>query len=221
LNERELSAQEKEDIRRMRERSGVVVDEEDVDTERVTATVAAVGEGQRRPSWIWFIGNAHEGLNDPLTRTGEYPFISIPVHLLISSTVLRVEWAKAQARADRWDEEVVLLDEEMRRVLEYCHWKAAWWMEQVPLREGVSGPLAEGLRAYAVEQADMEERVIVSWTAKWAGARELAAPILIAANGSTATEPDQEMAPVPTPIPELDIDGEDEGYGAGDSDFEE
>jgi hypothetical protein len=33
---------------------------------------------------------------------------------------LRVEWAKAKARAARWEEEVVLLDEEMRRVIQFC-----------------------------------------------------------------------------------------------------
>jgi hypothetical protein len=72
LNEQELTAQEKEDIRRVRERAGVVVETEDADTERVLATVAAVGEGQRRPSWIWFTGSALESVNDPLTRAGEY-----------------------------------------------------------------------------------------------------------------------------------------------------
>jgi len=72
LNERELTEQEKEDIRWVRERIGVVVDEDDANTERAAATVAAVGEGQRRPSWIWFTGNVHEDMDDPLTRAGEY-----------------------------------------------------------------------------------------------------------------------------------------------------
>jgi hypothetical protein len=72
LNERELTAQEKEDIRRMRERVGVVAEADDANTERVAATAASVGEGQRRPSWIWFTGNVHEAIDDPLTRSGEY-----------------------------------------------------------------------------------------------------------------------------------------------------
>jgi len=33
------------------------------------------------------------------------------------------------AQADRWEEDVVLLDEEMRRVLKSCTWKADWWMK--------------------------------------------------------------------------------------------
>jgi hypothetical protein len=72
LNERELTVQEKEDICRLRERNGVVTGAEDINMERVVGRVAAVGEGQRRPSWIWFTGNVHEGLDDPLTRAGEY-----------------------------------------------------------------------------------------------------------------------------------------------------
>jgi hypothetical protein len=72
LNERELTAQEQEDIHHVRERAGVVVEAEDASMERVLATVAAIGEGQRRPSWIWFTGSALESVNDPLTRAGKY-----------------------------------------------------------------------------------------------------------------------------------------------------
>lgn len=77
LNERELTVKEKEDIRRVRERTGMVVDEDDANTERAAATVAAVGEGQRRPSWIWFTGDVHEDMDDPLTRAGEHNILFI------------------------------------------------------------------------------------------------------------------------------------------------
>lgn len=33
--------------------------------------------------------------------------------ILTQASALRVEWAKAKVRADRWEEEVVLLNEEM------------------------------------------------------------------------------------------------------------
>jgi hypothetical protein len=56
LNERVMTAQEKEDICRLRERASVVVEADDVGAERVVATVAAVGEGERKPSWIWSTG---------------------------------------------------------------------------------------------------------------------------------------------------------------------
>jgi hypothetical protein len=72
LNEREMTAQEKEDIRRVWEQSGVEVEADDVDAERAVATIAAVGEGQRRPSWIWSTGSWLEGTDDPMTRTGGF-----------------------------------------------------------------------------------------------------------------------------------------------------
>ncbi|KIM91411.1 hypothetical protein PILCRDRAFT_607 [Piloderma croceum F 1598] len=151
LNKRELTAQEKEDIRRVRERNGVILEADDINAERVLATVASVGEGHCRPSWIWYTGNVYEDMNDPLTRAA-----------------LRVEWAKAKARVDWWQEEVILLDEEMRQVLEYCKWKEDWWIKQVPCRGDVSARLTEGLHAYAEEQADLERRIHSSWTTKWA-----------------------------------------------------
>ena len=45
---------------------------------------------------------------------------------------MQVEWSKSKARAERWREEVILLSEEMRRVLVYFEWKARWWMIQGP-----------------------------------------------------------------------------------------
>ena len=71
LNEREMTAQEKDDIRRVQDKVGVV-GEDDVSPERVVTTAAAVGEGQRRPSWIWSSGNLQEGADDPITRAGAF-----------------------------------------------------------------------------------------------------------------------------------------------------
>ena len=130
-----------------------------------------------------------------------------------------MEWAKAKAHADRWEEEVILVDEEMRRVLEFCRWKTEWWLEQVPLREGLRPQLAEGLHAYAEEQADMERRICLSWTNKWSRARELAAPILQAALGAVPAVLGQD-AIAGSVMMEVDIEEEHDG-AAGDSDFEE
>lgn len=130
--------------------------------------------------------------------------------LLMEIVGLSSEWAKAKACADRWEEEVMLLDEEMRRVLEFCNWRAAWWTEQVSHRKDLPGPLTEGLQAYAVEQADMEQRIHAAWATKWRGARKLAQPLLEAiATG----KPVQEAVVGPT---DLEIH---ENYDS-DSDFE-
>jgi hypothetical protein len=136
--------------------------------------------------------------------------------VLTIPAALCVEWAKAKARADRWEEEVILLDEEMRRVLEFCRWKALWWTEQVPRRENLSAQLAEGLCAYAEEQANQEQRICMAWTTKWSSARALAHPILQAALGGSVAA--TQVAPILDPI-ELDI--EEDHCHADDSDFEE
>ena len=131
-----------------------------------------------------------------------------------------MEWAKAKARADRWEEEVVLLDEEMCRVLEFCQWKASWWAEQVPRREALPAPLTEGLKAYAAEQADMEHRISLSWTAKWTVARKLARPIIRAVLGEVPVVPAREATDsLDIDIIELALDEEDDN--ADESDFEE
>ncbi|KAJ7127920.1 hypothetical protein C8R44DRAFT_616252 [Mycena epipterygia] len=42
---------------------------------------------------------------------------------------LRLEWAKARAAAMRQEEQVDLVEEEMRRTLQFFEWRAAWWDE--------------------------------------------------------------------------------------------
>jgi len=59
---------------------------------------------------------------------------------------LHIEWAKSRARAQRWHEEVLLLKEEMRRVLVYFEYKVSWWVECSEAEGRESTPvLAEGL----------------------------------------------------------------------------
>jgi len=60
-------------------------------------------EGQFTPSWIW--------------RSGATAVSSDEVN-----EDMHVEWAQCVARADRWEEEVVLLQEEMRPVVQFLEW---------------------------------------------------------------------------------------------------
>ncbi|KAJ6475018.1 hypothetical protein C8R47DRAFT_986520 [Mycena vitilis] len=69
---------------------------------------------------------------------------------------LRVEWSNAKARKTRWEEEVNLLREEMRRVLRYLSWAASWWDERadVPVAwDEIAAPTQHGKAAYAAKQA--------------------------------------------------------------------
>ncbi|KAG1845839.1 hypothetical protein F4604DRAFT_1884248 [Suillus subluteus] len=66
----------------------------------------AAGEGRRQVSWIWMMDGVDcgdEGDDDGV----------------------RIEWCKTRARALRWSEEVELLREEMRRVLQFFAWQGA------------------------------------------------------------------------------------------------
>lgn len=56
----------------------------------------------------------------------------------------------------RWDEEVQLLQEEMRRVRAFLTWQASWWIEQEDLRRDTVNPVhQEGISAYARRQAHL------------------------------------------------------------------
>jgi hypothetical protein len=66
---------------------------------------------------------------------------------------MRVEWAQCVARADRWEEEVILLQEEMRRVVQFLEWRSRDWLAKVDSRIGTATPaVCSGLSAYANKQ---------------------------------------------------------------------
>lgn len=91
---------------------------------------------------------------------------------------LRVEWLKCRARAMRWTEEIKLVEEEMRRSLEFGRWLVRWWMQRSGLRTGITSHLREGLTAYGEEMAEMEHNRIISWELSWASIRERAKMVL-------------------------------------------
>ncbi|KAJ7617538.1 hypothetical protein DFH06DRAFT_1145211 [Mycena polygramma] len=68
---------------------------------------------------------------------------------------MRVEWCRAKARKVRWEEEVLLLREEMRRVLRYLDWEAETWRQRAIVREDESPELRHGLSAYALRHEAM------------------------------------------------------------------
>jgi hypothetical protein len=66
---------------------------------------------------------------------------------------VRVEWSKARARRDRWVEEVLVLREEMKRVLRFLHWVQEEWLRWADEQDEIDPQLAAGLKAYALRQA--------------------------------------------------------------------
>jgi hypothetical protein len=104
------------------------------------------GETRKTLSWIWLM----EG-------------VRIDESAADSDEILRSEWAKSHARAKRGIEEVHLLREEMRRALEFLEWRSKWWISRQTSREVACPELAEGLRAYAQEQSDIQRGLLDSW----------------------------------------------------------
>jgi hypothetical protein len=93
------------------------------DTLEGVAMAGALGEGRRTLSWIWFTVSDDE--NSPDMHEGEQTITSLGELVTDKALVnpaLRVEWAKSKVRASRWHEEVMLLEEEMRRAIVYSHW---------------------------------------------------------------------------------------------------
>ncbi|KAG2103746.1 uncharacterized protein F5147DRAFT_746673 [Suillus discolor] len=118
----------------------------------------ATGEGRHHVLWIWIMDGVDHG--DDGDDDG-----------------VRIEWCKSHARALQWLEEVELLREEMRRVLEFFTWQQAWWEEQGKACIGVCATDIEGLRAYAARQANIRCRLADHFCVLWAPFLSLEGPI--------------------------------------------
>ncbi|KAJ7197993.1 hypothetical protein GGX14DRAFT_374552 [Mycena pura] len=80
---------------------------------------------------------------------------------------VRVEWSKAKARKERWEEEVQLLREEMKRVLRFLRWRATWWEMRRGIRREVSARVRAGLEAYAARQAAGTRQIARRFKTAW------------------------------------------------------
>ena len=70
----------------------------------------------------------------------------------------------------------------MRRTIAYCKWRATWWDKRIDMRVGLSLSLQEGLRAYAVRQALIQEGRAIHLQKEW-----------------SASEPQAQNLPDPSP----------------------
>ncbi|EIM80065.1 uncharacterized protein STEHIDRAFT_68684, partial [Stereum hirsutum FP-91666 SS1] len=100
-------------------------------------------------------------------------------------TGVRVEWLKARARAQRWEEEVRLLRVEMERTLVTFSHMSTWWEGRTERTEALAGEnqdpevsveqeLKEGLLAYAGEHADMYLGLREAFEERWMVVRQAA-----------------------------------------------
>ncbi|KAG6836120.1 hypothetical protein H0H93_011192 [Arthromyces matolae] len=97
-------------------------------------------EGKRTVSWIWLQYPMERDDNDEDPRFNE---------------AVRIEWCRARARMLRWSEEVDLLQEEMRRILQFLKWESERWRQRGTIKMGGGKQEHEGRVAYAHSQAEM------------------------------------------------------------------
>jgi hypothetical protein len=74
----------------------------------------------------------------------------------------------------RWSEEVLLLQEEMRRVGEFLDWEAEAWHKRECLRSRLPEE-EEGIMAYAVRQAQLRRDLAANFRDRWKGVPKLLA----------------------------------------------
>ena len=108
------------------------------------------------PSWIWLVPRVSESSNVE-TNLGEEKF----------NDSMHVEWAKARAHMKRWDEELLIVQEEMRQVIVYHEWKAAWWRDRSSLRNDNDLAILNGVSGYAYKQAAICARMAEQCALHW------------------------------------------------------
>jgi hypothetical protein len=99
----------------------------------------------------------------------------------------------------------------MRRAIQFCVWKSNWWEEQAGRRTLVFAHLAEGIAAYAAENATAERRRLVYWSSRWEAVRQRAG--LVLQNHLSGNEEGGEMGAL-----EIEIEDEDDEAPIFDSD---
>ena len=145
-------------------------------------------EGRFQPSWIWTKSRAPPlpatTTPDPLSASSSSapPVLTAPATVPVdqgsndaledgaeSQVFEQVQWAKCQARAERYEEEVELTVEEMGRTLRYFEWKRDWWLSFVSAGSYASFPvdIQAGLCAYAHRQSSVYNDLVDSFVNHW------------------------------------------------------
>ena len=118
----------------------------------------SASDGRYTPSWIW-LSNSNTTAGGPTQSTISPDEVNED---------MRVEWAQCAARADRWEEEVILLQEEMRRVVHFMEWKSKDWASRAGARVGAATPeVYSGLSAYARKQASIYRNLAIQFCQRW------------------------------------------------------
>lgn len=81
---------------------------------------------------------------------------------------MQVEWAQCVARADHWEEEVMLLQEEMRWVMQFLEWRSRNWLSKVdPRPDTITPAIHAGISAYAKKQGSIFHSLAIRFCQRW------------------------------------------------------
>ncbi|KAH9476591.1 hypothetical protein JR316_0010503 [Psilocybe cubensis] len=178
------------------------------------------GQTRRTLSWIWTVVT-------PVSLGADPASIITPGSELWNSLnedrddILRVEWARSRARMQRASEEVLLLKEEMRRVLVYLRWRANWWRQRENAISTTKRDMLEGISAYAHSQATLQDSLADHFASLWMSALNTATtlPSTIPIPGSTTTSSTSTSAPLNNPGSMVNDDDDDDDGDDDDDTF--
>ncbi|KAI0040342.1 hypothetical protein FA95DRAFT_1502997 [Auriscalpium vulgare] len=116
-----------------------------------------LGKGKFEVPWIWTVikPDSRDMVRDDGASEEE----------ILDS--FRVDWAHARARWKRWDEEIALLLEEMRRAIRDLEYRAAVWESKATARSDAQPDIRSGLHAFAHRQARHARDLAHSFVNTW------------------------------------------------------
>ena len=138
--------------------------------------VATPSEGQTQYPWIWVAPHPPPLSFMPVTTPSSDPQPPTQAGSTDDTTsdadsqdFDRVQWAKCQARAERYEEEVQLTVEEMGRTLRYFEWKRDWWLSLMLEWTKCNHPpdIQDGLHAYACRQSHLYNELVTLFVTHW------------------------------------------------------
>ena len=159
---------------------------EDDDMSTLTSLDNDTSEGRKKLKWIWTVQGTGANADESTQSGALFQYLSVTQDNIDNFPLaLRVEWCKARARAHRWQEECLLLHEEMRRVLATFAWQSENWttiarrLEATELTSSQSFPalvqadimtqavVQEGKIAYAYRQAAIRYDMLKECKLRW------------------------------------------------------
>lgn len=131
----------------------------DIDLRGLTAGEDGSSEGHQTMSWIWTTSDGADALQ------GEG-----------KQEALRIKWCKARACAHWWQEECLILGEEMRRIAAFYKYQEARWhgvaaapYSTTPYPGNVDSATISGMRAFALRQAGLQHDLRSACQTAWTG----------------------------------------------------